>query len=250
MKIKNITAGLTDVLYPRRCPLCDGILGRQEPYICRSCAEKVSFVHGPVCMKCGRPLQDMQKETCAACRRREPAFRRNIAPFVYADNIQASLMRFKYGKRAEYARFYAASACLFAERMEIPLSGHSPEKLSFDAIVPVPIHADRFRKRGYNQAEEFARELSRHTGIPVRTDLVIRAKKTKPQKGLSGSERRKNLSGAFKVAEDAEIPDKILLTDDIYTTGTTLSELTSVILSASPQTIVSCICISVAAGPS
>ena len=94
-----------------------------------------------------------------------------------------------------------------------------------DALVPVPIHASRKRMRGYNQSELIARELSRHTKIPVNCDLVTRIKKTLPQRELSESERQNNLKKAFKILQNDVKLSTIVIVDDIYTTGSTIDAM-------------------------
>ncbi len=89
-------------------------------------------------------------------------------------------------------------------------------------IIPIPLHPSRKRVRGYNQAEILADELSLLTGIPARNDILYRIKRTSPQKKLDGSGRRKNLRGAFAVKRGENLPQNVLLIDDIYTTGSTV----------------------------
>lgn len=256
---------VSDWLYPRHCPLCDKILKKEEPLVCRWCAAAVPLIRGPACMKCGRPLVDLpepagaganpipkrpevgtkavtgerpgtgaaafpegSREYCADCRKRKHLFEQGFAPYVYRDDIQISLLRMKYSGRAEYARFYAASIWHAGKRR---LRQWSP-----DMIVPVPIHIGRWRKRGYNQAEELARRLSELSGIPA-AEPVLRARHTLPQKGLSPRERRRNVRGAFLLSRDAAVPGTVLLIDDIYTTGSTLDEIAGVLFAGGAQRI-------------
>ena len=93
-----------------------------------------------------------------------------------------------------------------------------------EALVPVPLHKSRFRKRGYNQAQVLAEELSALTGIPVRTDLIERAEKTAPMKDLSAAERQNNLKKAFKICRN-DVKLSIIVIDDIYTTGSTIDAM-------------------------
>lgn len=158
------------------------------------------------------------------------------------------MMRFKYGGRAEYAGFYAEAIFRYGSHVFAGRERAKRFPFQADAILPVPIHPERYRKRGYNQAEELGRELSFRTGIPLCPDLVFRKKKTLPQKGLSGVQRRQNLSGAFAVKKGRIIPRRILLVDDIYTTGSTLNAMTEIILKTAPETEVFCVCACIAAG--
>ena len=217
---------LSDWLYPRHCPICDRILNRQEPLVCRQCAPRLTVIRGPVCMRCGRPLQEEDEtgraeEYCADCRRTQHLFIRGFAPYVYRDGIRRSVLRMKYGGRAEYARFYAASMYHFG--------GNLLRQWQPDVIVPVPVHRKRYVKRGYNQAGLLALHLSALAGIPV-DEPVMRVRQTRPQKGLTPAERRKNVRGAFRLCEGVRPAERILLVDDIYTTGSTLDALAAVLL--------------------
>ena len=223
--LKSVLKMLPELLFPRRCPLCDGLLSRDERYLCRACARDLPMIRGPVCLKCGRPVRSGRTEYCENCGRREHLFTRGFAPYVYADAIQASVMRFKYQHRAEYASFYAASILLYGESLL--------KNWKIDVIVPVPIHTKRYRKRGYNQAEEIAVRLSELSGIPCDPSSVFRVKNTAAQKGLDPSQRRKNLQNAFRVSDQETLKGKrILIVDDIYTTGTTVDSLAACLLSA------------------
>ena len=238
----RIRAGkIAELIYPRHCPFCDCLLSGYEPYLCRKCAASVKVISGPVCMKCGRPLESDTMEFCDNCRRREHSFLRGFAPLTYRGMVQDSITRFKYGNRAEYAAFYSAAILKYGRAH---LEQWRPER-----IVPVPIHPDRYRKRGYNQAEEVALHLSRQLGIPCSSHEIFRQKNTRPQKGLTPSMRRKNLSGAFAAKDGIRLPERVLLVDDIYTTGATLDALAETAAEAGAKKIWFA-CISIAPGQS
>ncbi len=132
--------------------------------------------------------------------------------FEYDDEVRSLIEQLKYEKRKEIAH-YMISFCRFV---------HS----NYDCIVPVPLHPVRYRERGFNQSLVIARELSRHTGIPVVKSGIIRKRYTRHQTGLGKTERKKNLEGAFKVSMPERFQKKkIMLVDDVYTTGATLENL-------------------------
>lgn len=208
---------LLALFFPRRCAVCDSIVvGRG--CICKACVPKIRFLPENICMVCGKIVKE-ERVLCYDCSRKEHAFIRNFAVFVYGD-VRESLYRFKYSGRAEYAEYYAASAY---KRL-----GAQLRQLNAQALVPIPLHPSKKRKRGYNQAEEFARELSRLVGIPLRTDLIKRKKRTKPLKTLNVSERQNNLKKAFLFTQNDVKLSTIILVDDIYTTGATLDAVASV----------------------
>lgn len=204
-----------DLLFPRRCPICDRAMYK-ERYICFRCEEEQQFLDGNTCFKCGKRLHDDEDIYCYDCRRHRHMYDRGFAVFEY-EYICRSLYRFKYSHRAEYAAYYGE---VTAKRLGKALKVHNIE-----AFVPVPIHRDRYIKRGYNQAEEYAMELSSRTGIPVVNDLIIREKKTKAQKKLNPSEREKNLKKAFKLNSDGVKLQRVCIVDDIYTTGSTIDAM-------------------------
>ena len=106
-------------------------------------------------------------------------------------------------------------------------------KNGVQALVPVPIHKRRYITRGYNQAELIARALSEETGIPVRTDMIIRTENTKPQKDLDDLAREENLVRAFAPGRmNSVVPECVCIVDDIYTTGSTIEACTNVVMAA------------------
>ncbi len=214
MKISDI---VLDMVFPRHCPVCDGIIPFGGKLICRECEEKTLFVKEPRCVKCGRMLDSDRKEYCRDCLQVSHAFDRAVSVFIYNDALQDAVFRFKYGGRQEYADF-------FAESIEKYL-GREIRSFGAEALIPVPIHRDRLAKRGFNQAELIADRLGALMGIPAVKDLVVRTAATRPQKGLSREERRKNLKKAFKLTRNDVKLTKVIIIDDIYTTGSTVDEL-------------------------
>lgn len=131
-------------------------------------------------------------------------------------------MRFKYHERQEYARFYAHAAFFYV--------GKQIQRRNPEVLVPVPLHPARQRQRGYNQAEVFAEKLAEEMELPMNARLIRRVKKTKRQKELSPAERRKNLEGAFALAKPGQMKYcRILLVDDIFTTGSTVDAIASLL---------------------
>ena len=182
------------------------------------CEEKLHTVHEPLCMKCGVMLQYWEEEYCPECKKTVHRFERNFAVWEYDGYMKASISRFKFQGKTEYTSFYV--------RHMVTLYKSILQILQIDVIIPVPIHKQRRRERGFNQAELLAKELGKQLRLPVCTDYLLRIKKTKPQKELSAKERKKNLQQAFscnkKRKEEATAWKRILLVDDIYTTGSTL----------------------------
>lgn len=211
---------IVDLLFPRRCAVCDEPMLPGDVYICPKCKKKIVYVEEPFCLKCGKPLPD-NREFCNDCISRHHYFESGSAVFDYG-SISDSLFRFKNKGRVEYARFYASE--LYKKKKEW-LDSIKP-----DAFIPVPIHKSKRRTRGYNQSEIISRELSAISSIPTITDLVIRSKKTSPLKNMGLSERQNHIKGAFKVKSNVVKLSTIVIIDDIYTTGSTIDAIAAVIL--------------------
>lgn len=185
-------------------------------------------------------MSSQEGEFCLDCQGKEKTFEYGYALWVYDRTMQASISRFKYQGRKEYAEYYA--------REPYQQYGTWMQKIGVQALVPVPVHRNRYRERGYNQAELIARKLGVLAGIPVREKILIRSRDTLPQKDLSEKERRKNLWDAFQVKNCAEelnqISECVILIDDIYTTGNTLEACSKVMKEAGVQRIYFlCVCI-------
>ncbi len=218
-----------DILYPRHCAVCDEILPFGGGLICEECEDKPVPVSGPRCMKCGRMLYSDREEYCSDCREVIHFYDRAFSVFVYNDAMQQSIFRFKYQGKQEYADFYAESIYKYLGR----------EIMGFkaDALIPVPLHKDRLKKRGYNQASLIAGRLSKLTGIKVEEDLVQRVAATMPQKNLNREERRKNLKRAFLLSRNIVELTRVIIVDDIYTTGSTVDEMSLLLKEAGVREI-------------
>ena len=193
----SIARGLLSVteelLFPRRCPVCDRPAPLFGERLCPACAGTLRVVSPPYCFICGRHIEDEKEEYCADCRKKGHIYKRGRALYEYR-SVAPSLYRLKYGNRREYAEFYAES---MAKRM-----GEEIRAFHADALIPVPLHKRRLAKRGYNQAELIARRLGARLSIPVETKLVERVRDTAPLKLLGGKERGEVLKNAFKIRKN------------------------------------------------
>lgn len=209
-------------LFPYRCPICEEILGTPVPAVCGKCRAKIAYIREPICIKCGKSLTfGKGREKCQDCTDKNHLFTEGRALFEYRD-AAAAIYRFKYGNKREYAEAFARE---IYENLGRQITGWQAE-----ALVPVPLHRKRQRKRGYNQAQLLAAELSRLTGIPVCGDWVVRCRNTVPQKELNASARQNNLKRAFKITRNDVKLSTIIIIDDIYTTGQTVDEISGLLL--------------------
>jgi ComF family protein len=176
----------------------------------------------PLCKKCGKPLSLKEAEYCPDCSRKRHLYTRGRAALEYDSLMRESIGRFKYKNRREYADFYVQELLRTCKE--------AVKSWGVDLLVPVPLHKSRRKLRGFNQAELIARGLGRELGLPVSSELLLRTRKTVAQKELNDQERRANLKNAFQVAKNKVSPKKILLIDDIYTTGSTIDAAAAVLL--------------------
>ncbi len=216
------------IVYPRQCPVCDWLLPPPEEekraalqYVCTVCEEKIQYVKGPYCMKCGRHLADDSEEFCGSCTRKQRFFDGGRALYVYeALAVRRMMSLLKYHNRKDVAEFMGED---MARRQGLWILRHRPV-----VLVPVPVHPSRKRRRGYNQAAILARELGKWLQLPVEEKLLVRIQKTRPQKMLDPGGRRRNLEGAFALGK-AQVPGSVMLIDDIFTTGATAQACTKVL---------------------
>lgn len=204
-----------NIIYPKVCPICGKTLGSYRQ-MCKKCEMEIKYIKEPFCKKCGKQLEEEEREYCGDCKRRVHIYDSGIAVFAYNDNIKKSIYDFKYNDMKIYAKFYGEKMWECAREY---LKVWQP-----DAIIPVPISEKRYQKRGYNQAQLIAYELSKRCKITMDDKLLYRRKNTKPLKEISRENRRKNIENAFIINGNVVKYKKVVLVDDIYTTGSTIDE--------------------------
>lgn len=188
---------------------------------CKTCLMTMQFIHGKPCPVCGGDINGIF-DICPDCLA-EPKrqWQKAYAAFRYTEGAAEAIRRYKYGKQVSLARPFGK---LLAGTIENPSQ--------YSEIVPVPLHWFRFILRGYNQSVLLGEELSRWTGIPVARRLK-RIRNTKHQAFLDKDDRKKNIKGAFSVRNPEEIKGKkVLLVDDVMTTGSTLAECAKILIKA------------------
>ncbi len=210
---------MLDCLYPRCCPICHAA-APAGMLICPSCVDKLRPLEEPRCKKCGKQLLSDTREYCTDCVTHPHHFDEGIGIFPYDETMQKSILLFKNRGRREYGDFYVQAMLHYAKER---LKRWQP-----DCVVPVPIHPSRERARGYNQSAYLAEGLAGALGIPV-CEALRRVGRGKAQKTLSAGERRRNLRQAFAPAMDQLPYRRILLADDVYTTGSTLDAVSKVL---------------------
>lgn len=206
---------LASALFPTPCVACKELIAAHDPPLCPGCWDKLPLICLTPC-RCGSPLPGSAGEECGRCRRGRSVISRGAALGVYAGPLRDCVVALKYHGRHRTA-----------ERLAIRLlenRGCRGILETADVMVGVPLHADRLRHRGFNQADLLAAALARGYPLAVSRALV-RTRNTGSQTDLSARERRRNVSNAFAVNPDTSLRDAtVVLVDDVTTTGATLRE--------------------------
>jgi len=237
---------LIQFLYPAQCRHCEENLDPADGhYICKSCWEEARFIEEPFCQTCGSPLNSLASLpkkvfSCDNCPD-DIKFRKARAIAYYYDSAVGTAIKLLKDQDKTISAVGTAITLLkdqdktiMADPLADLMFNSMPRFLDvqdYDYIMPVPIHKKKMRKRGYNQMELIGRRLSTKTGIPLEVQSLVKSVNTLPQRGLSAEDRQENIKGSFEVPDRSEIEGKrILLIDDVMTTGATANECAKVLL--------------------
>jgi len=230
---RETAQGLLNLLFPLICIHCKKPLAPEDYtfQLCRECRETIALNLPPFCQKCSRPLADITRTHCRTCEETPHYFDRAWGTIIYNDTAQDLIHVFKYGGKTSLRHYFGHCLTQFWSVYQNFLP--QPE-----LIIPIPLHAARRRERGYNQSELLAQKISHHCAIPLAADCLLRQRWTPNQATQSRKERWTNIFGAFKIKKPNSIQAKnILLIDDLYTTGATVSEAARVLKMAGAQTV-------------
>jgi len=207
--LRTCGRSILDFALPPRCAGCGVVVGDVHSF-CPDCWSQIDFLGETGCGVCGLPLEATEATACGKCLAKPPRIARTRAAVAYGDLTRGLAIRLKYGRKVAIARTMA--------RYMGPLVAHDADAV----LVPVPLHRTRLWMRGFNQSALVARELSRR--LQLRSDPLAlkRVKRTPALKGMSASQRRNTVSGAFTVRDKASVAGKtVILIDDVLTTGST-----------------------------
>jgi ComF family protein len=224
--LRRLARGALEAVLPARCLGCGALVDRQGS-LCPSCWGGIDFLGAPLCARCGMPFEQNVGEgaLCGGCIGRPPEFARARAVFRYDERSRQLVLGFKHGDRLHGAPAFGkwmarAGAALLADA---------------SVIAPVPLHWTRLFGRRYNQSALLAAALARESGVPHLPDLLIRRRRTPSQGRLNAAERRRNMRGAFalnkRFAGRLE-GRRVLLVDDVFTTGATVGACARILLKA------------------
>jgi ComF family protein len=239
--IRRGLAELVSFVLPRLCCGCGERILEYSRVVCQPCMDQVSALLEPICITCGCPdAKILEPGKCANCLPGKTWFRRARAVAPFSGIAQIVVFRLKYQSRAEYAEVLAK---LMLGKLKPEPAGDADassedEKVAYDIVVPVPLHSARERQRGFNQSALLGRIIAREQGLIFSPRALRRTRPTATQTRLKKRARRKNVEGAFKCKRPAEVAGKrVLLIDDVYTTGSTLNECARVLMEAGAESV-------------
>lgn len=236
--IEYIKEGLLNFVFPLDCKICEKPIRESKGYsICEDCFKTIELIERPYCAKCGKPLipTDFFKQNreilCLDCKRKKYSFEFSRSTGIYDKVLKKCIHLFKYYGEKKLAK-------PLGKLMVDSLVKNDEFKRKIDLIIPVPLHRNDLKKRGFNQSVLLGKVTGDYLSIPVRENVLIKKKLTPFQVNLSKKERKINILGAFSVEKPEEIKGKnILILDDVFTTGATVEECTKELMKARAKNI-------------
>ena len=218
--MRLLLGALLDTFFPPLCHLCSAPVGAgHELHLCTGCRDAVKAIASPLCPRCGAPYAtaDGIDHLCGGCATDPPPFDAARGAVLFDGPARELIHRFKYERKVHLNR---PLGLLTSVRL-----AEFAAACDADLIVPVPLHIRRLRERGFNQAVLLGEHLSCSWRIPLSRTNLRRVRWTEPQISLTASQRARNVRGAFALRNPAEVEGKrLLLVDDVYTTGSTVAE--------------------------
>lgn len=221
-KVLTLFEELVDLLSGWVCQVCGS---PSESPLCEACERNLSRFYPPFCPQCGLP--QASSSLCSSCQQDPLPFKhRSFGP--YEGTLKEMIHQFKFNGQKSLKK--PLGLLLYETFKEL--------KEPVDLIIPIPLTKKRLLERGFNQSLLLAKELGKRIGLEVRGDTLLKVKETLPQTALGAKERRSNLKGAFFVKEPSSVFGKrVLLVDDVFTTGSTLREAFYVLKQAGAKTV-------------
>jgi ComF family protein len=235
--LRHALDALASVFFPAPCRICGETLTNASRIpICPLCLDSFTRVTRPMCLCCGRPFvspvaEQAIRPLCRLCRGQQYAFERARTFAIYDDAIGAAIQLLKYDQVIRLGDWFAAR---LAEVVAQP-----GDEIHADVVVPVPLHPSRQKERGYNQAELIARPLARRLRLPLGSYLLVRTKPRPAQFLLTRRQRWESVRGAYATRAGVQVDKlRILLVDDVMTTGATLDSCSRALLKAGAAAVI------------
>ncbi|MDE6189159.1 MAG: ComF family protein [Clostridia bacterium] len=212
------------------CIICDRELQEESRLgLCPQCLGEMTFIGEKICKKCGR-LQLNEADYCLTCQNNLRYFDFARSCVAYDDKAKEIVRGLKFGHRKYFGKYVS--------NFLIDKYAQCFADIEIDYIIPVPLTKKRQAERGYNQAQAIAQEFAEHYGLEIKTDIVAKVKQNKEQAKLTGNEREKNVFEVYGVIKPEEVKDKkILIVDDVMTTGSTVSEIARILIKAKAKNV-------------
>ena len=236
--IEYIKEGLLNFVFPLDCKICEKPIRESKGYsICEDCFETIELIERPYCVKCGKPLihadafKQNREVLCFDCKRNKYSFEFSRSIGIYDKVLKKCIHLFKYHGEKKLAK-------PLGKLMVDYLLKNNEFKNKLDLIIPVPLHKNDLKKRGFNQSVLLGKVIGNYFSIPVGESVLIKKNLTPFQVNLSKKEREKNILRAFSVEKPEEIKGKnILILDDVFTTGATVEECAKELMKARAKNV-------------
>lgn len=214
IRLKQLRNEVIDFFFPRSCVGC----GKVGDFVCIKCSKKLARLQPPICQRCGRP--ESSGTYCNECWGTNTGLDSIRSVFVFDGIIRSAVHELKY------RNLQSIAGCLSQYMAEY----FQENKLTGDILLAVPMHEKRMKRRGYNQSELLANEISNMISIPVISGVIVRARDNKPQaRTTCVEERRKNMENAFTCVSNDIKGKEVIIIDDVCTSGATLEACAAVL---------------------
>lgn len=229
--VRRALGALIELVFPPVCMTCGGMVSADRRHLCGECVDRIVRIGHPLCPVCGKPFLTPgdTDHLCGACMAKSPPFAEARSFGVYGGVLLEAVHLFKYHHRT------ALSPVLCGLAANHDWGDFDPKR--YEMLVPVPLFSRRLHERGFNQAMMLCRGLGEAWGIEVAETGLARTRQTAPQIRLTPTQREQNVRGAFAVTGDAFRAKRVLLVDDVYTTGATVTECSRVLMNAGAELV-------------
>lgn len=229
--LTKISETILNLFFPPRCAFCSEIINwipMPKHMLCEECLSKISFINMKACKYCGKQLKTDTGRVCPQCTGGK-YYSEVFSSCEYSGLIRDKLLEYKFKGNKQ---LYKVFASFIIDKLKMT------NQAGFDIIISVPLHLSKLEERGYNQSELIAKEIAQYFSISLSINNLVKSKQTESQSKLDKKGRGINVKGAFCISDNHEVIGKrVLLVDDIITTGTTVNECSKVLLQAGAEEV-------------